>query len=193
MKLILFLLTVILSENVIFSRALGVSASIEGSETPRFACRLGGVFTAILTISSALSFLVNRFLLDPLDLSALQTMIYLLLVAGVVLSTRLLLRKFNSDVYLSLEKCFSLVTADCAVLGVLLLQAKQDFDFGAAVAYGFASALGCVLAVILIAGIRERLQYADPPKSFEGLPLLLIAVGLMALAFSGFSGLNFVS
>lgn len=191
MQWLVWIVTAVLSENVIFSRSLGISALSEESAESRFYLRFCGTVIGVMSISGAISFLFCRFLLQPLGLAYLQTILFLLLIAAILFAAQQLVRHFAPENSPAWEKCFSLLFTDCATLGVLLLNSKRECGFTESLLYGFSSAVGFSVAILLFAGVRERLRDADPPESFAGMPLLLVAAGLVAMAFSGFYGIRF--
>ncbi len=185
------MLTAILTENFIFSKFLGICPFLGVSEKPDTALGMGMAVTFVMTISSTVTYGVYHFLLAPFGLEYLQTIAFILIIASLVQFIEMFLRRFVPALYSALGIYLPLITTNCAVLGAALLNISEGYTFLESVLYGFSAALGFTLAIVLFAGVRERLKYADPPKAFVGFPLLLITAGLVAMAFSGFSGFSF--
>ncbi|MCQ2432320.1 MAG: electron transport complex subunit RsxA, partial [Clostridia bacterium] len=131
------------------------------------------------------------YILEPFGLSYLKTIAFILIIAALVQLIEMFLKKFVPALYQALGIYLPLITTNCAVLGAALLNISNKYDFVYSVAFGFSAAVGFMLAILIFAGVRSRLQFAEPPKSFRGMPLVLISAGLIAMAFSGFSGINF--
>ena len=150
---------------------------------------MGLAVTFVMGIASAVCFGVNK-LLIALDLGYMQTVAFILVIAGLVQFIEMFLKKSMPSLYTALGVYLPLITTNCAVLGVVLLNVQNDYTFIASVVYGITGGLGFLLAIYLFSTIRERVQFADYPKCFEGFPIALITAGLIALAFMGFSGLQ---
>ncbi len=185
------MLGAILTENFIFSKFYGICPFLGVSEKPDTALGMGMAVTFVMTISSAVTYAVYHYLLEPFGLAYLTTIAFILIIATLVQFIEMFLRKFIPALYSALGIYLPLITTNCAVLGAALLNVNEGFSFLQSVVYGFSAALGFTLAIVIFAGVRERIKYADPPKSFAGFPLILIAAGLVAMAFSGFSGISF--
>ena len=180
----------ILTENFIFSRFYGCCPFLGVSDKPSTALGMGMAVTFVMTISSAITWAVYHLVLEPLDLAYLKTIAFILVIATLVQFIELFLRKFIPALYSALGIYLPLITTNCAVLGVVLLNVQNNYNFIESVVYGVTGGLGFLLAIVLFASIRERLVFADYPKAFEGFPIALVTAGLMALAFMGFSGLK---
>jgi electron transport complex protein RnfA len=150
---------------------------------------MGFAVIFVMAIASALCYPVNR-LLVALDLEYMQTVAFILVIASLVQFVEMFLRKMIPTLYEALGVYLPLITTNCAVLGAVLLNVQQNYNFIESVVYGITGGLGFLLAIVLFASIRERLVFADYPKSFEGFPIALVTAGLMALSFMGFSGLK---
>ena len=190
-KIFLLMLTAILTENFIFSKFYGICPFLGVSEKPDTALGMGMAVTFVMTISSAVTYGVYDLLLEPFKLEYLTTIAFILIIATLVQFIEMFLRKFVPTLYNALGIYLPLITTNCAVLGAALLNISEGYSFLESVVYGFSAAIGFTLAIVLFAGVRERLKYADPPKAFKGFPLVLITAGLVAMAFSGFSGISF--
>lgn len=192
MSSIFFLmLSAILTENFIFSKFYGICPFLGVSEKPDTALGMGMAVTFVMTISSAATYALYHFLLEPFGLAYMTTIAFILVIATLVQFIEMFLRKFIPALYSALGIYLPLITTNCAVLGAALINVNEGYSFLESVVFGFSAALGFTLAILIFAGVRERLKYADPPKAFAGMPLILITAGLVAMAFSGFSGISF--
>ena len=181
----------ILIQNFIFSQFLGICPFMGVSKKMDTALGMGIAVTFVMGIASVFCWLVNRFLLVPLGLGYMQTVAYILVIASLVQFVEMFLKKSIPSLYQALGIYLPLITTNCAVLGVVLLNTQNNYNFLESVVYGITGGLGFLVAIVLFASVRERLDLTgDTPKSFEGFPIALIAAGLLALAFMGFSGLK---
>jgi len=190
-EIFLLMLSTVLVENFIFSRFLGCCPFLGVSEKTDTAVGMGLAVTFVMTISSAATWAVNHFILEPFGYEYLQTVAFILVIAALVQFIEMFLRKFIPALYGALGIFLPLITTNCAVLGAALINIQEGYSFVESVVFGFSAALGFTLAIVIFAGVRERMRYATPPKAFAGFPLTLIAAGLAAMAFSGFSGMSF--
>ena len=188
---LLLMFSAVLIENFIFSRFYGCCPFLGVSEKPDTALGMGMAVTFVMTVSGAMTWVVYYGILVPLKLEYLKTIAFILVIAALVQLIEMFLRRFVPALYSALGIYLPLITTNCAVLGAALVSIQEGYSFIAAVAYGFSAALGFTLAIVIFAGVRVRLQFADPPRAFRGFPLTLVAAGLLAMAFSGFSGFNF--
>ena len=179
----------ILTNNFIFSQFLGICPFLGVSKKIDTAVGMGAAVTFVMGLASAFCYLVNLILV-PLHLEYMQTIAFILVIAVLVGIVEMALKKISPSLYQSLGVYLPLITTNCAVLGVVLLNVQNDYTFIASVVYGITGGLGFLLAIYLFSTIRERVQFADYPKCFEGFPIALITAGLIALAFMGFSGLQ---
>lgn len=189
--ILLLMLSAVLIENFIFSRFLGCCPFLGVSQKPDTALGMGCAVIFVMTLSSALTYLVYTYVLVPFELEYLKTIAFILLIAALVQFIEMFLRRFVPSLYNALGIYLPLITTNCAVLGSALLNIQKGYDFIYSVAFGFSSAVGFTLAIVIFAGVRARVEIADPPKAFKGTPIALITAGLIAMAFSGFSGINF--
>ena len=180
----------ILSNNFIFSQFLGICPFLGVSKKVDTASGMGIAVTFVMGLASAITWLVNKFILVPLDLSYMQTVAFILVIASLVQFIEMFLQKAMPSLYTALGIYLPLITTNCAVLGVALLNIQNNYNFIESVVYGITGGLGFLLAIVLFASIRERLVFADYPKNWDGFPIALVTAGLMALAFMGFSGLK---
>ena len=189
-KLLSITLGAILANNFIFSQFLGCCPFLGVSKKVDTAVGMGVAVTFVMGLASAVCFVVNRFILIPLDLAYMQTVAFILVIASLVQFIEMFLQKAMPSLYTALGVYLPLITTNCAVLGVVLLNVQNNYNFIESVVYGITGGLGFLLAIVLFASIRERLVFADYPKCWDGFPIALITAGLMALAFMGFSGLK---
>ena len=189
-ELLAITLGAILANNFIFSQFLGICPFLGVSKKVDTAVGMGIAVTFVMGLASAITWLVNTFILIPFDLGYMQTVAFILVIAALVQFIEMFLQKSMPALYTALGIYLPLITTNCAVLGVALLNIQNNYNFISSVVYGITGGLGFLLAIVLFASIRERLVFADYPKSFEGFPIALVTAGLMALAFMGFSGLK---
>ena len=183
------ILSAVLTNNFIFSQFLGCCPFLGCSSKIDTAAGMGLAVTFVMGLASAICWLVNC-LLVKLGLGFLQTIAYILVIAALVQFIEMFLKKSMPTLYTALGVYLPLITTNCAVLGVVLLNVQHDYNFIGSVVYGITGGLGFLLAIYLFSTVRERLEFADYPKAFEGFPIALITAGLIALAFMGFSGLQ---
>ncbi|MCI7280984.1 MAG: electron transport complex subunit RsxA [Dysosmobacter sp.] len=189
-KLLSITLGAILANNFIFSQFLGCCPFLGVSKKVDTAVGMGVAVTFVMGLASAVCFVVNKYILTPLDLAYMQTVAFILVIASLVQFIEMFLQKAMPALYTALGVYLPLITTNCAVLGVVLLNVQNGYNFIESVVYGITGGLGFLLAIVLFASIRERLAFADYPKCWDGFPIALITAGLMALAFMGFSGLK---
>jgi len=189
-ELLAITLGAVLANNFIFSQFLGICPFLGVSKKVDTAIGMGMAVTFVMGLASAVCFLVNNFILIPLDLGYMQTVAFILVIASLVQFIEMFLQKAMPSLYTALGVYLPLITTNCAVLGVVLLNVQNNYNFISSVVYGVTGGIGFMVAIVLFASIRERLVFADYPKSFEGFPIALVTAGLMALAFMGFSGLK---
>jgi len=187
---ILILVSTVLVNNFVLVKFLGLCPFMGVSRKLETATGMALATTFVLTLSAACSYLVNEFLLVPLGIEYLRTIAFILVIAVVVQFTEMFVHKTSPLLYQVLGIFLPLITTNCAVLGVALLNNQEQHNFMQSVLYGFGAAVGFSLVMILFAAIRERVTAGDVPDSFKGAPIALITAGLMALAFMGFSGLD---
>ena len=189
-ELLAITLGAILANNFIFSQFLGICPFLGVSKKVDTAVGMGIAVTFVMGLASAVCFAVNNFVLIPLGLGYMQTVAFILVIASLVQFIEMFLQKSMPSLYTALGVYLPLITTNCAVLGVAILNINSNYNFIESVVYGITGGLGFLLAIVLFASIRERLVFADYPKSWEGFPIALVTAGLMALAFMGFSGLK---
>ncbi len=180
----------ILVENFIFSQFLGICPFMGVSKKPDTALGMGLAVTFVMTLASAATWAVNEYLLVTLDLEYMQTVAFILVIAALVQLVEMFLQKMVPALYQALGIYLPLITTNCAVLGVALLNIQNHYSFLESLVYGFTGGLGFLLAIVLFSFVREKVDHCDCPKAFKGFPIALISAGLVALAFMGFSGLS---
>ena len=180
----------ILSNNFIFSQFLGICPFLGVSKKVDTAVGMGIAVTFVMGLASAITWLVNTFILVKFNLMYMQTVAFILVIASLVQFIEMFLQKSMPTLYTALGVYLPLITTNCAVLGVALLNIQNNYSFIESVVYGITGGLGVLLAIVLLASIREKLVFADYPKCWDGFPIALVTAGLMALAFMGFSGLQ---
>ena len=188
-ELLIILISSSLVSNVVLSQFLGLCPFLGVSKKTDTAAGMGGAILFVITLSSAISGIVYQFILSPLHLEYLQTIVFILVIAALVQFVEMFLKKFMQPLYKALGVYLPLITTNCAVLGVALTNVQKEYGILAGIVNGFATALGFLIAIVILAGLREKMAYNDVPESFKGMPHVLLTAGLMAIAFCGFSGL----
>jgi len=180
----------ILVNNFIFSQFLGICPFLGCSNKMSTATGMSVAVIFVMTLASAICWVINTYLLIPLELAFMQTVAYILVIAVLVQFVEMFLKKMIPSLYSAMGIFLPLITTNCAVLGVVLLNTQNSYNFLESTVYGFTGGIGFALAIILFASVRERLEFADYPKAFEGFAIGLVAAALFALAFMGFSGMK---
>ena len=183
------ILSALLSQNFILVKFYGICPFMGVSKKIDTAVGMGAAVTFVMGLASAVCFGVNKILVSA-GLGYMQTVAFILVIASLVQFVEMFLKKFIPTLYTALGVFLPLITTNCAVLGVALLNVQSDYNFIQSVVYGITGGLGFLLAIFLFAAVREQLEFAETPKAFDGFPIALITAGLMALAFMGFSGLQ---
>ena len=179
----------ILTNNFIFSQFLGICPFLGVSKKIDTAVGMGAAVTFVMGLASAFCYLVNLILV-PLHLEFMQTVAFILVIAGLVQFVEMFLKKNIPTLYTALGVYLPLITTNCAVLGVVLQNAQNSYNFGESLTYGITGGVGFLLAIVLFASVRERMEFSKWPKAFDGFPIALVAASLISLAFMGFSGLK---
>ncbi len=182
----------ILAENIVFSHLLGVTSFINSSNGIKPALRTGVAVAIVSAVASVISCVLDWAVISPLNLEYMRSVIYILVVAGAVQIAENVLPQKAPALYEKLSISFPVVTANTAILGVMLLGSNGGYNIFEAVVFGLFSGLGFLAAILLFAAVRERLEYSDTPKCLDGAPIALITAGLIALAFMGFQGMKFM-
>ena len=188
--LLLILIGSSLVSNVVLSQFLGLCPFLGVSKMVETAAGMGTAVIFVITLSSAVAGAIYKFALVPLNITYLQTIVFILVIAALVQFVEMVLKKYMVSLYNALGVYLPLITTNCAVLGVAITNVQKKYGILTGTVNGFATALGFTIAIIILAGIREKMAYNDVPESFKGMPIILITAGLMAIAFCGFSGLS---
>lgn len=178
-----------LVNNVVLSQFLGICPFLGVSKKVETAAGMGGAVIFVITLSSFITGLIYKFVLVPTHFEYLQTIVFILVIAALVQFVEMFLKKVMPPLYKALGVYLPLITTNCAVLGVALTNVQKEYNLLAGVINGFATALGFTIAIVIMAGIREKTEHNDVSESFQGTPIVLVTAGLMAIAFFGFSGL----
>lgn len=187
--LLLIAISSALINNVVLSQFMGLCPFLGVSKKIKTASGMGAAVIFVITISSLLAAVIYQYVLVPLNLTYLNTIVFILVIAALVQFVEMILKKVSPSLYRALGVYLPLITTNCAVLGVALTNVSKGYNILTSVVNGFATALGFAISIIILAGIRERNEYNDVPESFKGMPITLITAGLMAIAFIGFSGI----
>ena len=197
MKYLIIILSTILVNNVIFSQFLGICPFLGTSKKTSTAVGMSAAVIFVLTLATLVTWLTNRYILIPLNLTFLQTIAFILIIAALVQMVEIILKKISPSLYTALGVFLPLITTNCAVLGVSLTVVTKEFNYGGvshllslgeSVVYAVGIALGFSLALVIFAGIREHIDLMEAPKGMRGTPIALITAGILALAFMGFTG-----
>ncbi|MBD5522796.1 MAG: electron transport complex subunit RsxA [Lachnospiraceae bacterium] len=187
--LLIILISSSLVSNVVLSQFLGLCPFLGVSKKTSTASGMGVAVIFVITLASTVAGVIYKFILVPLDITYLQTIVFILVIAALVQFVEMFLKKFIPTLYESLGVYLPLITTNCAVLGVALTNVQKNYGILEGIVNGFATAVGFTIAIVILAGIREKMEYNDIPESFKGMPIVLVTAGLMAIAFCGFSGL----
>ena len=176
--------------NVVLAQFLGICPFLGVSSKVETSLGMGAAVTFVMALTSVVAWSIQTYVLVPLGIEYMQTIVFILVIAALVQMVEIMLKKLSPSLYQALGIFLPLITTNCAVLGVVLLNVQNGYNFIESVVYGITGGLGFLLAIYLFSTVRERLEFADYPKAFEGFPIALITAGLIALAFMGFSGLK---
>lgn len=188
-NLLIILISSSLVSNVVLSQFLGLCPFLGVSRKINTAAGMGTAVIFVITLASAVAGIIYKFILTPLDLTYLKTIVFILVIAALVQFVEMFLKKFMPSLYQALGVYLPLITTNCAVLGVALTNVQKEYNILEGIVNGFATAVGFTISIVILAGIREKMEYNDIPESFKGMPIVLVTAGLMAIAFCGFSGL----
>lgn len=187
-ELLIIIISSAIVNNVVLSQFLGLCPFLGVSKKVETAAGMGGAIIFVITLSSFITSLIYKFILVPSHFEYLQTIVFILVIAALVQFVEMFLKKLMPPLYNALGVYLPLITTNCAVLGVALKNVQKDYGILSSVANGFATAVGFTIAIVIMAGIREKLEYNDIPEPFKGSAIVLVTAGLMAIAFFGFSG-----
>ncbi|MDY2629973.1 MAG: RnfABCDGE type electron transport complex subunit A [Clostridium sp.] len=193
-NLILVLITTIFINNVLLNQFLGLCSFLGVSKKTETAVGMGGAVIFVITFSSAITNLIYNFILVKLNLEYMKTIVFIVVIAALVQLVEMILKKYIPSLYKALGVYLPLITTNCAVLGVALTNVQVQYtsnlqSFIFSIVSGFGTSVGYLVAILILAGIRERIEHNDIPESFKGMPIVIISAGLMAIAFMGFAGL----
>ena len=188
-SLILIMISAALVNNVVLSQFLGICPFLGVSKKINTAAGMGAAVIFVITLASLITSLLYKFLLVPYNLTYLNTIVFILVIAALVQFVEMVMKKTMKSLYSALGVYLPLITTNCAVLGIALINVQKDYSVLTSVVNGFGTAIGFTIAIVILAGIRERCEDNDIPESFKGTPIVLIMSGLMAIAFCGFAGL----
>ena len=187
-ELLIIIISSAIVNNVVLSQFLGLCPFLGVSKKVETAAGMGGAIIFVITLSSFITSLIYKFILVPSHFEYLQTIVFILVIAALVQFVEMFLKKLMPPLYNSLGVYLPLITTNCAVLGVAHKNVQKDYGILSSVANGFATAVGFTIAIVIMAGIREKLEYNDIPGPFKGSAIVLVSAGLMAIALFGFSG-----
>lgn len=190
MEYLLIFISAIFVNNIVLSQFLGICPFLGVSKKIDTAIGMGGAIAFVLTLATIITWLVQKYVLDPFGLQYLQTLSFILVIAALVQMVEIILKKVSPALYQALGIFLPLITTNCAVLGVAILVIQKDFNLLESVVYAFSTALGLALALIVFAGIREQQALVRIPKGMQGMAIVLVTASLLSLAFMGFSGVD---
>ena len=190
MEYILIFIVAVFVNNVVLSQFLGICPFLGVSKKVETSIGMGAAVTFVLAILTIVTFLIQKYLLDPFGLGFMQTISFILVIAALVQMVEIILKKVSPALYQALGIFLPLITTNCCVLGVAILVIQKEYNLLESIVYAISTALGFALALIIFAGIREQLAMTNVPKGLQGTPIALITAGLLAMAFMGFSGIG---
>ena len=188
-ELILLIISAAIVNNVVLSQFLGLCPFLGVSKKVETAGGMGAAVIFVITIASLVTSLIYKFILATLGLTYLQTIVFIIVIAALVQFVEMFLKKSMPALYESLGVYLPLITTNCAVLGVALNSVQYGYNILQSVVYGFGISVGFTIAIVILAGIREKMEYNDIPESWQGMPIVMVTAGLMSIAFFGFSGI----
>lgn len=189
MEYFVIIISSIFVNNIVLSQFLGICPFLGVSGKVSTSLGMGAAVTFVLAIASIAAYLIQYHILVPLHIEYMQTIVFILVIAALVQMVEIMLKKVSPALYQALGIFLPLITTNCAVLGVAILLVQKEYNLGEAVVYAVVVAVGFTLALVLFAGLRERLELENVPKALQGVPIALITAGILAMAFMGFSGL----
>ncbi len=187
--LLIIMISSSLVSNVVLSQFLGLCPFLGVSKKVETAAGMGGAVIFVITLASVVTGCIYEYILKPFNLSYLQTIVFILVIAALVQFVEMFLKRYMDGLYQALGVYLPLITTNCAVLGVALTNVQKEYGILYGTVNGFATAVGFTIAIVILAGLREKMEWNDVPESFKGMPHVLLTAGLMAIAFCGFSGL----
>jgi len=189
MHLVIILVGVVLVNNFVLARFLGICPFLGVSKQTETAVGMGMAVIFVMSVASVVTWVIYKAFLEPFGIQYLQTIAFILVIAALVQLVEIVVQKVSPELYQALGIYLPLITTNCAVLGVSILNIQKQYDFLETLFFGFGASVGFTLALVLFSGLRERIALADVPRAFQGTAIALITAGLLSLAFMGFSGL----
>jgi len=189
MTYVLIFISAVFVNNIVLSQFLGICPFLGVSKKVETALGMAGAVAFVLTIATIFTFIIQKSVLEPLNITYLQTISFILIIAALVQMVEIILKKISPALYQALGVFLPLITTNCAVLGVAIMVIQKDFDLVSSVVFAISTAIGFGLALVLFAGIREQLNMLNLPKGMKGIPSALLTAGLLAMAFMGFAGI----
>lgn len=189
LEYIAIIISAIFVNNIVFAQFLGICPFLGVSSKLSNAVGMGIAVTVVMVISTLVTSLLQNFVLVPLELEYMQTILFILVIAALVQMLEIIMKKVSPGLYVALGVFLPLITTNCAVLGVAIMVTQKGMSLTQSVVYAFATAIGFLMALVIFAGIREQLELADVPRPMRGIPVALITAGILAMAFMGFAGI----
>ncbi|MEW5845340.1 MAG: electron transport complex subunit RsxA [Bacteroidota bacterium] len=189
MEYLIIIIAAIFVNNVVLSQFLGICPFLGVSNKIETSLGMAGAVTFVIVLATMVTFLIQHYVLNPLGIGFMQTIVFILVIAALVQMVEIMLKKLSPALYQALGIFLPLITTNCAVLGVAILVIKKNYNLLEGVVFGAATAIGFGLALVIMAGIREQLELANIPKGMKGVPIALLTAGILALAFMGFAGI----
>jgi len=189
MDYLLIIISAVFVNNIVLTRFLGICPFLGVSSRSSTAVGMGGAVLFVMTLSTMVTYLIHNYVLIPLNIGFLQTIIYILVIAALVQIVEIILKKVSRPLYQALGVYLPLITTNCAILGVAILVIQKEYNLVQSVFFAIGNSLGFALALIIFAGLREHLDLIDVPKAMKGVPIALVIAGILSLAFMGFIGI----
>lgn len=190
MEYIAIIITAIFVNNIVFAQFLGICPFLGVSSKLQNAVGMGIAVTLVMVVSTLVTSLLQSYVLEPLQIEYMQTILFILVIAAIVQMLEIIMKKVSPGLYVALGVFLPLITTNCAVLGVAIMVTQKGMTLTESVVYAFATALGFLLAIVIFAGIREQLELAEVPRPMRGIPIALVTAGILAMAFMGFAGIG---
>ena len=190
MEYIAIIITAIFVNNIVFAQFLGICPFLGVSSKLQNAVGMGIAVTLVMVVSTLVTSLLQSYVLEPLQIEYMQTILFILVIAAIVQMLEIVMKKVSPGLYVALGVFLPLITTNCAVLGVAIMVTQKGMTLTQSVVYAFATAVGFLLAIVIFAGIREQLELAEVPRPMRGIPIALVTAGILAMAFMGFAGIG---
>lgn len=189
MEYILVIISAVFINNIVLSQSIGICPFLGVSNKINTSLGMSGAVAFVIVLSTIVTFLLQKFVLDPLGIAYMQTIAFILVIAALVQAVEIILKKISPSLYQALGIFLPLITTNCAVLGVAIVVIQKDYNLLMGVVYALSTAIGFGVAMVIMAGIREQMELANIPKGMKGTPIVLITAGILSLAFMGFAGI----